>query len=339
MRLMATGQPLEECDVPTPRLGRSDILVRVGAAGICHSDVHYRAGTSPAGPLPITPGHEVAGTVQSVGEDVSAIGPSDRVCLHYMVTCGRCRYCVRGTEQFCLEGRMIGKNRDGGYAECIAVPDRGVVLLPESIPFDHAAVMMCSTATSYHALRKARLVMGETVAIFGAGGLGLSAVQLARALGAAEVYAIDVNRSRLDQAESLDATALDASKGNPLEMLEELTHGAGVDVSLELVGLPETMQQAVRALGVFGRAVLVGITQKPFSIASYHDLIGKEAEVIGGSDHLLSELPDLLSMTERGILDLSRVVTATVPLAAGPINEAMDALERFQGASRTVIVP
>ncbi|NLE77951.1 MAG: alcohol dehydrogenase catalytic domain-containing protein, partial [Chloroflexi bacterium] len=176
VRLTAIGRALELQDIPRPAVGPQDVLVRICAAGICHSDVHYRAGTSSVGPLPQTLGHEVAGVVEEVGSQVAAVAPGQRVCLHYMVTCGECAHCRRGQEQFCLHGQMIGKHRDGGYAEYIAMPARSVVPLPPEIPFEQGAIAMCSSATSFHALRKARLQAGETVAVFGVGGLGMSAV-------------------------------------------------------------------------------------------------------------------------------------------------------------------
>jgi propanol-preferring alcohol dehydrogenase len=274
-----------------------------------------------------------------VGPEVRGIRAGDRVCVHYMVTCGTCDFCRGGTEQFCRQGSMIGKNRDGGYAEYIVVPERNAVPLPEAISFEAGAVMMCSSATSYHALRKARLTDGDTVAVFGAGGLGISAVQLARILGAAAVYAVDIDPQKLRLAEASGAVPVDATAVDPVAAIRRLTDGRGVDVALELIGLPLTMEQAVRCLAVFGRAALVGITGKPFSVRSYTELIGREAEIVGVSDHLLSELPQLIELARRGDLDLANVVTRRVPLEAEAINAALDDLERCKGGVRTVIVP
>lgn len=339
VRLTHIGSPLEMQEIPAPRPGARDVLVCVKAAGICHSDVHYRAGRSSVGPLPQTLGHEVAGMVEEVGVEVAGFKPGDRVCLHYLVTCGLCEYCSRGNEQFCIRGKMIGKHIDGGYAEYIVVPERSVMHLPDEVAHEHAAAMMCSSSTAFHALYKGRLQAGETVAIFGAGGLGMSAVQLARAMGALDVYAVDINADKLTLAESFGAIPVNASTGDPVEALRDLTHGRGVDVALELIGLPLTMTQAVRSLGVMGRAVLAGISDKPFEVNAYTELLGKEAEVIGCSDHLMQEFPLLLEYARRGALDLSDVVARTVPLEAGAINDTLDALERFGGAARTVIVP
>ena len=160
VRLIEPGHPLELQEVPTPEPGADDVLVKVEAAGICHSDAHYRAGVSPVRPLPLTLGHEVSGTVQSIGPAVEQFTTGDRVCLHYLVTCGKCNFCNRGSEQFCVRGSMIGKYRDGGYAESILIPERSLFRLPDEIPFDQGAVMMCSSATSYHAIKKARLQPG-----------------------------------------------------------------------------------------------------------------------------------------------------------------------------------
>jgi propanol-preferring alcohol dehydrogenase len=339
VRLIKLGQALEMHEVPMPSVGAKDVLVKVKAAGICRSDVHYRAGVSPVYPLPLTLGHEVAGVVEEVGAEVTNVNVGDRVCLHYLVTCGDCHYCAMGNEQFCTTGSMIGKYQDGGYAEYIAVPSRNAVPLPDEIPFEQGAIMMCSSATSLHALSKAGMNPGESVAVFGVGGLGISAIQLARAFGALDVYAVDINADKLKLAESYGAIAVNAREADPVAEIRRLTGGQGVDVALELVGLPQTIEQAVHSLGVFGRAVLVGIAEHPFELNSYHDIIPKEAQIIGCSDHLLSELYLLIEWVRRGVLDLSSVTTRTIPLDAEAINTALDALEAFGPDVRTVITP
>ena len=339
VRLAGIGKPLTEQVIPVPEIGDGDVLVRVKAAGICHSDVHYRAGTSPVRPLPVTLGHEVAGVVERVGANVVSPKPGDRVCLHYLITCGACYYCGAGNEQFCAKGLMIGKHCDGGFADYIAVPARNAVPLPAEIPFEHGAVLMCSSATSLHALRKAKLASGETVAVFGVGGLGMSAIQIARAFGALDVYAVDIDADRLHAAARLGAIPIDASQRDPVKEIQRLTSDRGVDVALELIGLPRTMRQAVQSLAILGRAVLVGITDKAFAVYPYRELLGKEAEIIGADDHLLQELPLLIEYIRRGTLDLAGVITRTIPLDAEAVNSSLDELERFGGGVRTVIVP
>jgi len=339
VRLVQPQRPLELHEVPRPQPGPQDVLVRVKAAGICHSDAHYRAGKSRVHPLPLTLGHEVAGVVEICGDDVKNFRPGERVCIHYLATCGACTYCRQETEQFCTAVEMIGKYRDGGYAEFILMPARSVFKLPDEIPFDHGAIMMCSSATSLHALNKARIKSGETVAVFGVGGLGFSAIQIARALGAREVFAVDIQPRKLELAKQIGAIPIDAGKVDAVEAIRDLTHGRGVDVALELIGLPLTMQQAVRSLAILGRAALAGITEKDFEVSPYHELINREAEIIGVSDHLASEIPTLFNMARSGELDLSRVVTRTVPLEAAAINEALDHLEHFGGDIRVVVKP
>jgi 2-desacetyl-2-hydroxyethyl bacteriochlorophyllide A dehydrogenase len=339
LRLIQPGRRLELQELAVPEPGPNDALVRVKAAGICHSDAHYRAGKSRVDPLPLTLGHEVAGVVEKVGSGISNFTVGDRVCLHYLATCGRCGYCKEGNEQFCGTGKMIGKYRDGGYAEFILMPERSLFHLPDEIPFEHGAILMCSSATSMHALNKARLKSGETVAVFGVGGLGLSAIQLAKAFGAREVFAVDINISKLVIAKKFGAIAIDASDADPVKELKRLTNGRGVDVALELIGLPLTMQQTVQSLAIKGRAALVGITDKTFEIAPYEEVLNKEAEIIGVSDHLASELPFLIEWVRQGKLDLSNVVTRTISLDADAINQTLDGLEKFGDEGRVVIKP
>jgi propanol-preferring alcohol dehydrogenase len=339
IRLIQPGSPLELQEVKVPAVGARDVLVRVKAAGICHSDAHYRAGKSLVRPLPLTLGHEVAGVVERAGAEVAQFKAGDRVCLHYLTSCGECPYCQRGNEQFCASGAMIGKYRDGGYAEFIVMPARSVFRLPDEVPFEQGAILMCSSATSLHALNKARLRAGESVAVFGVGGLGLSAIQLAKVFGAREVYAVDIKPEKLALAKRFGAVPVNAAECEPVAEIGRLTGGRGVDVALELIGLPLTMRQAVRSLAIQGRAALAGITDKTFEIAPYMEVLNKEAEIIGVSDHLAQELPQLLEWARRGALDLSQVITRTLPLEPKAVNKALDGLERFGGEGRMVIVP
>lgn len=339
VRLLQPGQELVEQDLPIAPPGASEVLVAVKAAGICHSDAHYRAGRSPVSPLPLTLGHEVAGVVEATGSEVRRLKPGDRVCLHYLLSCGECEYCYQGSEQFCTSGRMIGKYADGGYAQYITVPARSAFLLPEEISFEHGAVMMCSSATSLHALHKAGLRAGERVAIFGLGGLGISALQLALALGAAQVFAVDIQPDRLELARSLGAVPVNAAQADPVAAIRAHTGGRGVNVALELIGLPQTIRQSVQSLGVFGRAAVAGIADRPVEIATYRELLGKEAQIIGVSDHLGSEILELIRFVQSGQLDLLPVVTRRVPLKAEAINRVLDELEAFRSEVRTVITP
>lgn len=338
LQIVGYGEPLAAVELPDPVPGPGEIVVEIRAAGICRSDVHYRSGTRPVPSLPLVPGHEVAGLVADAGPGVGSPAVGDRVCLHYLVSCGVCDACRRGAEQFCETGQMIGLDRQGGYAEKILMPARNAFVVPDPIPMAAAAVMMCSTATSYHAFQRGRLRNGESVAVFGCGGLGASAIQLASALGAFEVYAVDVNPSKLAAATANGAIPVNAGQGDPVEQIRDFTGGRGVDVALELVGLPLTMQQSVASLAAGGRAVAVGLTHEEFSINAYRDLVQREAEAIGSADHLASEIPVLLEMARRGALDFSDVITARVPLERDPVERALVDLEGFGDDVRTVIV-
>ena len=339
VRLVQLGHTLQDVEVPVPELGPADVLVRVAACGICHSDAHYRAGISPIAHLPVTPGHEIAGTVESVGKDVDAFHPGDRVCVHYLAHCGTCDFCLRGHEQFCPEVQMIGKHRDGGYAEFVKVPARSVFALPDEIAFAQGAIMMCSSATALHTLKKARLKPGESVAIFGFGGLGYSALQLAQAFDCGAVYVVEINSAKLASAAALGAIPISATAGDPVQQILDATGGKGVDVSIELVGTTATMGQAVRCLGILGRAAIVALSRESMSFLPYTDLINKEVEIIGVSDHLASELPSLMHYAQSGKLTFPESVLRFVDLDAAQINAALDALEESTDHARTVIVP
>jgi 2-desacetyl-2-hydroxyethyl bacteriochlorophyllide A dehydrogenase len=339
VRLVQLGKPLEDAGVALPEIGPSEVLVRVAACGICHSDVHYRENISTIDVLPVTLGHEVAGRVDTVGEKVDHVSPGDRVYVHYLVSCGCCDFCLRGYEQFCGKRQMIGKHRDGGYAEFIKVPGRNVTILPDEVPFELGAIMMCSSATALHALNKARLKCDDSVAIFGFGGLGFSALQLARAFGCREIYVVDINPAKLTSIAAHGGVAIDATAGDPVHQIREATGGKGVDVSIELVGSAITMGQAVRCLGVFGRAALVGLTAESMSVLPYTEVINKEVEIIGVSDHLAAELPLLMQLACSGKLSFPQGTLCSVGLGAAQINAALDEVTNSTDHIRTVIVP
>lgn len=339
VRLTQTGKPLEQSKITVPTVGSNDVLIRVSAAGICHSDAHYRAGISQIDRLPLTLGHEVAGRVEEVGSHVTHISVGDRVCVHYLVHCGTCEFCLRGLEQFCRSGQMIGKHRDGGYAEFIKVPGANAYPLPDEIPFEVGAILMCSSATALHALHKSRFKAGESIAIFGFGGLGFSALQLARALDCGDVYVVEINPVKLASAASMGAVPIDARHADPVEQIKQATAGKGVDVALELIGSAKTMRQAILCLAPLGRAALVGLTAESISIHPYTEVINKEAEIIGVSDHLASELPALIELARSGKVRFPPDALSVVDLDAEQINAALDAVQYSIDHVRTVIIP
>lgn len=333
MQLITAGEPLRLREVPEPIPGDDEVVIDVAAAGICRSDVHYRSGFPVVGPLPLTLGHEVAGVVSAVGSTVTGPTVGQRVCVHYQVGCGSCPYCDRGFEQFCPQGKMIGNRRPGGFADQILIPARNAIPVPDTVSLDHAAVMMCSSATSLHALRKGRVSPGDTVAVFGAGGLGMSAVQLAFLEGASTVFAIDPNPAKRDQAARFGAEPLN-SLNDPVAQLK-----GTVDVALDLVGSAPVMRQCLDSLAPMGRAVAVGLTPDTIPVGPYTDLVTGESELIGASDHLASEIRELLDHAAAGRLVLDDVVEKQIPLEAGIVNGVLDELESFAGSVRTVINP
>jgi len=335
VRLIGQEQPLVEELLPIPELADTDALVRVQAAGICHSDAHYWLGDPKLPPLPRTLGHEIAGIVEKVGPSVTEIAVGDRVGVHYQTSCGSCEFCQAGNDQFCVDGTMFGNSIEGGYAELVLAPSRNLVVIPDNVDLAHAAVMMCSTATVFHALRRSRLSKGESVAVFGLGGLGQSAVQIAKALGAGEVFGVDLSAAKLSLAQRHGATPV---QGGPAASTEILAQG-GADVALELVGSNITMRQAIDVLKPFGRAMAVGLASKPTEFTSFSDLIGREAEILGVADHLRTELPELLQLASDGMIDLTDVVSAEIALDADAITEVIESLAGFGEGVRTIIRP
>jgi 2-desacetyl-2-hydroxyethyl bacteriochlorophyllide A dehydrogenase len=298
VRLHSTGSPLVDEDVAEPQAGAGEIVVDVRASGICHSDAHYRAGGGRVN-LPLTPGHEVAGVVAETGE---------RVALHYLFD----------------NGDMLGKERDGGYAERIVVEANNAIAVPYEVPLDEAAIMMCSTATAWHALRLSRITPWESLAIIGFGGLGVSAVQLAGVLGVSQVFAVDVVPEKLQMAASFGAAAT--------------TEPPMVDVALEFSGNPAVALNALRHLKPGGRLIIVAINLRKLEIDPYSDILAKERHIIGCSDHTRAELFELMEIARRGEIDLSRAITRRVPLAAGPVNAVLDDLDRGTTHLRSVII-
>ena len=323
-------------DVADPDPAPNEVVVAVEAAGICRSDVHYRSGSPTTSYLPMTLGHEVAGTIRAVGNDVKAARVGERVALHYQTYCGHCRFCVGGHEQLCSDGEMIGRSRPGGYAEQIAIPAVNAYVVPDSVPLDQAAVMMCSTATAFHALRKGRLADGETVAVLGVGGLGMSAVQLAKIMGAGRVLAVDIDRDKLAMAQAYGAIPVN---GDTDDLAGALRDHGGVDVALDLLGSTELIRGGLKALHRLGRVVVVGIVHGDLMVQPFSDLIVGEREIIGCSDHLGTEIEELLALAADRKIDVASVITDRVGLDGGEVNAAMDRIERFGGGVRTVILP
>jgi D-arabinose 1-dehydrogenase-like Zn-dependent alcohol dehydrogenase len=338
-RLHRVGTKFTIDRVNVPTIGEDDVLVEVKACGLCHSDMNYRDGVAPVGKLPITLGHEIAGVISKTGSRVKGVDEGDRVVVHYVVSCGRCSFCRSGFENYCLHYRMIGKDIDGGFAEYVKVPARSIVKLPEALPFEQAALMGCALPTAYHALKRGRIQPGDLVVIFGIGGVGIHAVQLAaRVFKAKMVVAVDVLDWKLRMAKELGARAIvNAAKQDVPKAIGRITGGKFGNVVLDFVCHNRTMKQAIASAGKGGRIVFVGITNDSLQITPYKTLLGSELEIIGVDDHLYSDMTKLIQLIRGRRISLSRSVTHTVRLDA--LNHGFEILEsNREKAVRIVMV-
>jgi len=326
-RLHKIGTELRIDQVPVPSMAPNDILVEIKASGICHSDLNYRDGIAPVAKLPITLGHEIAGVVVGKGRRVNGLRLGQRVLVHYVSSCGRCVYCRTNHENYCNSYQMIGKDVDGGFAQYAVIPAPCTVKLPDTIPFEQAAIMGCAVPTAYHALRRARVQPKETVVVLGAGGLGMHAVQLAKKIfRASRVIAVDRFEWKLKQAKKFGASSVvNAVSDDPVRAITRITSGMFADVVLDFVGSEKTNQQSIDCVGKGGRVVLVGIGAKSMTVSPYRTIIGKEIEILGVDDHLKIELTQLVNLVRSGRVDLSRSVTHRVALEE--INEGLTILE------------
>jgi len=337
-RLHAVGKRLSVDSVEIPKIGAEDVLVDVRGAGICHSDIHYCNGVSPVGKFPITLGHEIAGVITETGGEAEGVEKGDRVLVHYVISCGNCNYCRTDREHYCGKYQMIGKSVDGGLAEYVKVPARNVLKLPESIPFEQAAILGCAVSTAYHSLRRGRVGSGDVVVVYGVGGLGAHAVQLAsKVFRADEVIAVDISEGKLKTATRMGASeVVNAISVDPVERIKEITHGRLADVVLDYVGQRKTVENAIRCIGMGGRVVLVGVSSDEIQLSPYRTIIGKEMELIGSDDHLKSELSKLMELVESKKLDLSTSVTNKMRLE--DVNEGIRIIEENIGNPIRVVV-
>lgn len=305
-------------DVPVPRPGPGEVLVEVLACGICASDLHVVVGATPPGTLPITLGHEAAGDVAAVGEGVEGWMPGDRVLLLPGWVCGTCAYCTIGRENLCPRTRVSGVDVDGSQAGYAVADARAITPVPRSVPVEQAAIIADAVATPYHAIKRAGVSDGVSVAVVGLGGLGMHALQLARLAGATTVIGVDVDPVNLERALEWGADhVVDASDGRPARAVRELTDG-GVDRALEFVGRPDTVEQTTKMLAPGGRAVVVGLHPGPLTGLPESLLVSRELEVVGSFGATMQDVNELVDLLDAGRLDLTRSVTHTYDLEEFP---------------------
>lgn len=338
-QLHRIGEELKIDRVHVPKVGADDVLVDIKATGICHSDINYRDGVSPVGKLPMILGHEIAGVIADVGNRVEGLEEGNRVGIHYVISCGNCVFCRVGRENLCEKYQMIGKDVNGGFAQCIKVPARNVLKLPKSVPLEQGAIIGCAVSTAFHALRRGRVTSGDTVMIYGIGGVGVHAVQLvAKIFKARKIIAVDISDRKLRLAKKLGANEIvNAAEEDPIERIKQITDGRLADVALEFVGLRKTIEKAIDCVGKGGKTVIVGVGPEDIRVSPYKTMITKEMELIGVNDHLKSEIAQLINFVGSGKIDLSDSITHRVSLEN--VNQGIEILEKkIRNPIRVVVV-
>jgi D-arabinose 1-dehydrogenase-like Zn-dependent alcohol dehydrogenase len=326
--------------VPGPACPGDGVVLTVGATGVCRSDWHAWKGHDQVA-LPHIPGHELAGTVAQAGPDVTRWQAGDRVTVPFVCGCGQCEYCRAGEAQVCPRQTQPGFTGPGSFAERVAIhaADANLVALPESVSFVAAASLGCRFATAFRALTvHGRLGAGDWLAVHGCGGVGLSAVMIASALGA-RVVAVDVTRAALDRARELGAeSAVDASRDpDPAAAIREITQG-GAQVSIDALGTPATAASSVRSLRRRGRHVQVGLLLGAASTPPIPmDLvIAQELEIYGSHGMAARDYPPMLALVADQTLRPDRLIGRVIGLEdAGQALATMDGPR--SGAGMTVI--
>ena len=356
------GAPLQLEDVELDEPKTGEVLVRIEAAGVCHSDLHYMIGDLPA-KLPIVVGHEGAGVVEAVGPGSrNPLSVGDRVALLWRPRCGECEACVAGNPVLCRFGRVLATTNglmDGTtrlhvagervhhlmgvscFAERVVVSETSVLRVPDGVPLEIAAISACAVITGVGAVLNAvHGAAGRPLAVFGAGGVGLAAIMGATLAGAHPVIAIDLDPVKLELARRVGATHLvNAGDGAVVDRVLEIS-GDGVPWMIEAVGRPETMRQAVECLRPAGTLVAIGLSSADATVPILiNDLVQRQKRIVGslyGSSNPRIDLPRIFALYLAGRLPLDELIGSRRPLAE--VNEAYAEL-RTGGVGRTILVP
>jgi 6-hydroxycyclohex-1-ene-1-carbonyl-CoA dehydrogenase len=333
------NKPLEIKNVPKPEIGPDEILVKVAACGVCHTDLHYiDHGVRTAKEPPLILGHEPSGTVAEVGSAVKRWREGDRVVLPAVLSCGHCRFCRTGRENICESMVMFGNMVDGAYAEYVAAPAKDVFSLPDELPLEESCIIADAISTPYFAVvQRGNVKAGDTVLVLGCGGVGMSAVQIAVAVGAS-VIAVDIVPRKLEMAKKFGAAeVINAKETENLSKAIKKMTGGGVDVAFEIIGNPDTQRQAFDSLRKGGRLVVVGYTNKELPLNA-GKIMFFEMEVIGSLGCRPVDYPKIIEMARLGLIKVSELVTAKMPLER--INEAFDLMrEHDPNTIRTIVTP
>jgi NAD+-dependent secondary alcohol dehydrogenase Adh1 len=337
-RLHAYHEPLKLDEVEEPKpLGPLDVVVRIGAAGLCRTDLHIQEGqwAEKSGvSLPYTPGHENAGWVHEVGSAVTNVQPGDTVIVHPFITCGLCRFCRAGDDMHCLTGSFPGIDRDGGFAEFLLTSARSVVKLDPGLEPKDIAALADAGLTAIHAVKKAIPVLGAgtRAVVIGAGGLGHIGIQCLKAYTPAEIIVIDPSEQALALAGEMGADHTVAVDGGHVEKVREMTEGLGAEAIIDFVGEKGAIEDGVAMLQDGGFYYVIGYGEN-INIPTI-DVISREISFIGNLVGTYNDLVDLMTLTAQGKVSLH---TTTYPLDA--INDAMADLDGGRLQGRGILIP
>jgi propanol-preferring alcohol dehydrogenase len=353
MRLVAEGHSLGEQEVTLPAPGPRAAVVKVSAAGVCHSDIHLISGaydlgggrklstTGGGSVLPLTPGHEVAGRIESLGADALSSGCAvgDPVVVYPWIGCGACRECASGKENLC-EGNQgfLGFMRDGGYAEYVLVPDARYLVRSTGVEAPQAATLACAGITALNSVERCRLRPDDLLVVIGAGGVGSTAIQIAKRVAHARVAAVDLDDSKLNRASQLGADyTFNTSKIEAKELLSQtraLHHGRGADAVVDFVGIPRTSSLGFRLLAREGRLVEVGLAGGEMTLPlPLVPLLA--AEILGSFTGTLAQLVDVVRLARERVID--PVVSRSYRLEEA--NEVLAKLEHGEIEGRATLRP
>lgn len=318
--LLSKYRHFELADLPTPSPASGEVLIRVGACGICGSDVHGYDGSSGRRIPPIVMGHEAAGVIEAIGPGVDNVRVGDRVTFDSTIYCGGCAYCRRGEVNLCDHRQVLGVScgdyrRAGAFAEYVAVPARVVYHLPESISFAEAA-MLEAVAVALHAVSLANITPDSSALVIGAGTIGLLILQALRAAGVTRIFLADIDVTRLRLAEQLGAPVILSAASDPAGQALQLTKGIGVDVALEAVGRSETVSAAIASVRKGGTVVLVG-NISPDVTLPLQKVVTRQIR-LQGSCASAGEYPQAIDLMAKGAIRVKPLITAIAPLEQGP---------------------
>ncbi|NUQ36521.1 MAG: alcohol dehydrogenase catalytic domain-containing protein [Caldilineales bacterium] len=332
----APHQPLQIEEIATPTPGPGEVLVKVAACGLCHTDLSYiDHGVPTFKKPPLVLGHEVSGLIAAVGAG-AAWREGDRVLVPAVYGCGQCQMCRTGRENICERMVMFGNNVDGGYAEYMLAPAKDVVALPADLPLIEGAIIADAVTTPYHAVvNRGQVKPGDSVVVFGCGGVGINIVQIAAALGA-HVVAVDIADEKLEMARKLGAQAVVNAKNveRADKEVRALT-GGGAAIGFEAIGNPITQEQTFASVRNGGRFVMVGYSPKPMTLNSGR-VMYREMELIGSLGCRAVDYPRVLALASSGKIKIAELVTARFPL--DQINPALDHVRGGEGI-RSVVMP